>query len=473
MAVFASWSLLPAELRLSIVDHVDPSSLLALSATSKSTRALCVPRVFKSVNIACFPSLQEFLACVPPSYLTYIREMGVCTSDTPISSRRSLSNICIGTGTPRSDALIRLLSGTPQLERLVLHLSGGLAPKAVPCFSSLEHLTDLSVENCEDEDDAPLSETTVVGIALAIPKLTSLSLTRITRSLQYADDVRSSVIYSSASVPLVFNDLPSSSTDPRTPQSLPTLLTIPTLRHLAIHDTHLGDMRFSSPDLPVRCALESLEIGAYAGAAPADGATWTARILARVAPTLQRLSCGAGLPAGPLAVRLPRLARVQLTPFVSPMQIPPTLAALADGGAQAVDIECLQEDIEDVVDELLAFVNDATDAGRCPFDHVRLHVKDDLGSDALAAPPEKPAALDEECSRCVQRLEGACDRAGVRVSLLGVQLAPVSAGEEGMDWESDDTAVEAYADDKVVLKRTFGIDAETLEEDAWARLEDW
>ncbi|KAI0308563.1 hypothetical protein OF83DRAFT_1180663, partial [Amylostereum chailletii] len=382
-------------------------------------------------------------------------------------------------------ALIRLLSSTPRLERLDLRLSGGLAPKALPAFASLHRLSDLSIENCEDEVDAPLSERIVVGIALALPTLHRLRLTRITRSLQYADDIYPNALLhpDTASFPFVYNDHPSPDASPSLhPHSLPSLLSIPSLRHLAIRDTHLGDVRFADHALPVHCRLQSLHIGAYEGCSPAEAARWSSAIMNHVGSDLTEAVLGAGLPHLPRApLSLPHLRKLRLTPCVAPSHIPSTLAAALDAGSpiEHLDVECLQEDIEDVADELASFLQVLPRPS--PLKHIHLRVLEDLAEDILALPSGEDIVLDADAARCVRTLVARAEDADVRLALLGA-CAP---GEREKDWESDEGTVvdenehgrERDVDmdlDKAALRAAaVGVGMDLVEEDAWARSVVW
>jgi len=90
---------------------------------------------------------------VLPSYGIFVRKLDVSTRFAPPSPESPSSAV---PQTPRTDALVRLLAAVPRLERLSLHLSGGLAPHVIPAFAHLTELRELEMENCDDEIDVPL-----------------------------------------------------------------------------------------------------------------------------------------------------------------------------------------------------------------------------------------------------------------------------------------------------------------------------
>ncbi|KAI0053193.1 hypothetical protein FA95DRAFT_1552686 [Auriscalpium vulgare] len=376
MSRHASWNALPSEMRLAIVDLLEHDALAALSLASRANHTLCLPALFHTVSAPSFAALQAFLHHVPPAYGAYIHHLDICTrflSPSPVVVPPS------SPGTPRSDAVVRLLERAPRLERLHLRLAGGLAPHALAAFPALTRLSDLSIENCDEEDSAPLSERTVVAIALSLPSLRRLSLTRITRSL-------------CPGVPAAFPSIP---TDPAN-LILPSLLTIPSLRHLAIKDTHLGDPRFAS-ELPT-APLESLELGAYDCLSPTENAANAARILSRVGPSLCRLVLSSALPASTAPFVFPALTSVRLTPLVSPSNIPDTLRSLR-APMKIIHLQTLPDDLEDVCEAL-----EECEAGQWAL---HLGVLRALEGDVLAGDDKEDVVLDENARDAIRRLEGA------------------------------------------------------------------
>ncbi|VDC07385.1 unnamed protein product [Peniophora sp. CBMAI 1063] len=415
------WSSLPAELHLAVLDHLDVDDVVPLSTVSKASRALTMPRIFQAVAIRSFHGLQAFLTNVPHSYGRFIRQLDVCTQGAILpfgNDTEPLASTSKSTSSPRTDALIELLARTPQIQRLTLRVSEGLHPKIAPSFKGLDDLISLKIENCDDEENAPLSESVVTAIALAIPKLEELSLTRITRTM-HPDEYASAYTSSYELFPAILDEHATPT------HRLPALFSIPTLRHLAIHDTHLGDPLFSSPDLATSGTLEHLELGAYTHTSPEQNAEWHGHILERAGPRLTHLALGAGIPTLPSgALCLPHLSSARMTSSVSPMLIPSTLGSLATAQVQAplqLDMECEVMDFEDVVDELAMFMEDAPEA--CTFADVRVHIVESEGSfpddGPMGAVTPGTRELDDEDTRRLRDLEDACERVGTRVRVLG------------------------------------------------------
>ncbi|KZV76691.1 hypothetical protein PENSPDRAFT_646138 [Peniophora sp. CONT] len=443
-----NWTELPAELHLAVLDHLDVESLLPFSTVSKDSRSLAVPRIFRTVTIRSFDGLQAFLSTVPVSYGRFIHELDVCTTGSILPCQNTTEPLASSSGSgaagsPRTDALIDLLSRTPRLQRLTLRLSEGLHPKIAPSFETLDDLISLKIENCDDEEKAPLSESTVTAVALAVPKLEELSLTRITRTM-HPDEYASSYTSSYDLFPAILDEQATST------HRLPALLTIPTLRHLAIHDTHLGDPLFTSPDLTTTSKLEHLELGAYTHASPEQNAEWHGHLLERAGPHLTHLTLGAGIPPLPTgALHLPKLFSARLTSSVSPLLIPSTLGSLAQASAplqiHTLDMECLAIDFEDVVDELAMYMDSAPEEG-CTFVDVRVHIAECEESDEVPMDVDVPRELDDENSRRLRGLEDACVRAGARVTVVG------ATASLGVVPTAPSRPIEVATDEFVVVK---------------------
>ena len=263
----------------------------------------------------------------------------------------------------------------------------------------------------------------MTAIALAIPRLEELTLTRITRSM-HPDDYPAATTSSYELFPAILDVNATSS------HRLPALLSIPTLRHLAIHDTHLGDPLFSRPELAACGNLQHLELGAYTHASPEQNAEWHGHILERAGPHLTRISLGAGIPPLPSgAIHLPHLVSVRITSSVSPMLIPSTLGSLVQAQAQAplqLDLECEAMDFEDVVDELAMYMDEAPQDG-CTFADVRVNIVES----EMSFPDDAPIStvtpgtreLGDENTRRLRGLEDACERAGARVTVFGASTS--------------------------------------------------
>lgn len=83
--------------------------------------------------------MTSFLAHVPRSYGHHVRRLDLCTD-----IRHGGSTIDINRH-PRTEALISLLNISTRLETLSLRLGDGLATYAIPFFSRLKHLKELSI----------------------------------------------------------------------------------------------------------------------------------------------------------------------------------------------------------------------------------------------------------------------------------------------------------------------------------------
>jgi hypothetical protein len=265
-------------------------------------------------------------------------------------------------------------------------------------------------------------------------------------------------------------------TDPNTDDSpclattatLPNLLSIPSLRHLAIHNTFLGNPLFASADLPVRCQLDSLEIGAFENASPVENARWGTHLLQRAGSHLRSVALSSGIVSStaerPLSLSLPSLERVRLTPIFSPSHLPSTLrtlaaAASAGGHLRHIHVECLTVDLEDVCEELSECVEHVNGG---PY-NLKLRVFPALEGDVLAERPVTsdgvPAhsLLDENAQGALSRLEDAFTSAGAPISILGSNL--LQQEDEEQDWDDltvvDESAVGMEMKGTVVMEEPW------------------
>ena len=285
----------------------------------------------------------------------------------------------------------------------------------------------------------------MVAIALALPNLKSLSISRVGRALPPCPigtwhsprDTRS------RTTDLDGSPCPAAST-------LPSLFAIPSLRHLAIHNTFLGNPLFASADLAVRCQLDSIEIGAFENASPTENARWGTHILQRVGSHLRSAVLSSGIVASSDRLSLPALERVRLTPIFSPSHLPSTLRMLAgatpSGCLRHIHVECLAVDLEDVCEELSECVEHVNGG---PY-NLKLRVFPALDGDVLAA--EHPVtsdgcvpvhSLDKNAQDALSRLEAAFSSAGAPISIMGSNV--LQQEDEELDWDDltvvDETAV--------------------------------
>jgi hypothetical protein len=241
--------------------------------------------------------------------------------------------------------------------------------------------------------------------------------------------------------------------------TLPNLLSIPSLRHLAIHNTFLGNPLFGSADLAVRCQLESLEIGAFENASPTENARWGTQILQRAGSQLRSVVLSSGIvsTAERLSLSLPSLERVRLTPIFSPSHLPSTLrtlaaAASAGGCLRHIHVECLTVDLEDVCEELSECVEHVNGG---PY-NLKLRV-----FPALEAPVTsgvRPVhSLDENAQDALSRLEDAFTSVGAPISIMGSNA--LQQEDEEQDWDDltvvDETAVGMEMKGAVVMEEPW------------------
>jgi hypothetical protein len=301
-----------------------------------------------------------------------------------------------------------------------------------------------------------------VGIALTLPNLKSLSISRIDRTFHPHVETRHNSPPPHDTPTFLANGIPKTA-----PAILPSLFSIPTLRHLAIHNTWLGDPLFASADLPIQSQLETLEIGAFESASPAENARWCTQILHCAGSHVRNATLGSGIipTIGPLS--LPLLERVCLTPLFSPALLPSTLRVLAEacGSLRHIHVECLTVDLEDVCEELSECVEHVNGG---PY-NLKLRVFPALQCDTLVDHPASSdcvpvASLDKNAQDALSRLEDAFTSAGTPISIIGSN-APEQADEQ-QDWDGL-TVVDETAVSSMEIKGT------TLAEYPWVQVGAW
>jgi hypothetical protein len=193
-----------------------------------------------------------------------------------------------------------------------------------------------------------------VAIAASVPDLRYLSLDRVSRSTLHASDLVGKYY---PFVPLVRGD----DDIPDHPVlgselSLPSLLSISSLRQLTIRDTHLGDPRWATA--PVACRLEMLDLGACSHEPDAPNRLATERIMTAVGPSLDSFSLATALsPDSPTKTPLPRLRRLHISPFFPVGEVVDTMAALAGSPIEALSVQCFADDVADACGALQAFLS--------------------------------------------------------------------------------------------------------------------
>ncbi|KAG6884792.1 hypothetical protein C0993_008282 [Termitomyces sp. T159_Od127] len=333
MSSYSTWHSLPNEIKLAVVDNLDLATARVFSKVDFQTYKICVPSIFKSVNLDCLDQLQRFLENVPPS------------NDEPFVHPRVVS-----------DAVLSILIASPRLRKLALRMAGSLDKSVITPFAYLQDLRSLTIANCGDEGHSPLSERIVVSIALMTPSLEQLSLDRITRSKLHAPELEGMYPY----VPLVLGD----DDIPDHPiigseLSLPSLLQIPTLKKLTIRDTHLGDNRWTT--IPVACRLEVLDLGSCYHETEEFNRLCTERIMAAVGPTVDEFSLTTSVSdtvfSLPAATPLPRLRKLHISPFFPVDSVVDTMSNLAGSPIESLSMQCYEDDVVDVCSALEDFLS--------------------------------------------------------------------------------------------------------------------
>ncbi|EMD42197.1 hypothetical protein CERSUDRAFT_110738 [Gelatoporia subvermispora B] len=344
------WYTLPAEMKLSVVDHLDLDDVKALALVNKQAYHLCVPSKFRSVRITSLEALQSYLSEVPAAYNQYIHRLYISTKH---KNERDLSY----SRTAATLAVTQLLSSCSQVEQLTLSLAGSLTKAVIPCFGKMPYLTNLCINHCGDEQRTPLSERLIVSIAAATPKLSHLSLDRITRSMMHAPELVGKPPF----IPLVAGDEdipdhPVLGSELR----LPSLLRIPTLKKLRIRDTHLGDPLWASTT--VSCSLEMLDLGSCYHVSPEFNRTCTERIMGNVGHTVDDFTL-----SSPLSTKvadyskdkenpLKRLRKIHLTPLFPVENIVDTLETFSESPVEQLSVQCHEDDVEDFCTALESFL---------------------------------------------------------------------------------------------------------------------
>ncbi|KAI0305121.1 hypothetical protein B0F90DRAFT_1701472 [Multifurca ochricompacta] len=420
------WLTLPVEIQLTITQLLDINALHSLSLVSHHNYTLCLPALYNSVTLSSLAKLQCFLDHVSVHQASHIRTLHITTTGPfdlldPLTQQATCS-----------DALRRLISITPRLTTLSLHLSTELSPSAISSFSTLDQLSDLSIEPCQEDaiHSSSLTERTVMAIALALPNLKSLSISRITRALPCHSDPRHSP---PSTTPTDTSSLLAGGNLHPAPPILPSLFSIPTLTHLAIHNTFLGDPLFASADLAIRSNLDTLEIGAFENAAPAENARWATHILQRAGSNLRGLVLSSGILLPTENLSLPALE------------------------------QCLTVDIEDVCEELSECVEHVNGG---PY-NLKLRLFPALEGDILAEHPVTSdcvpvASLDKNAQDALSRLEVAFSSAGAPISIVGTNPEVLQQEEEEQDW-----------DDLTVVDEIMDIKGSDMTDDPWVQVGAW
>ncbi|KAG6821130.1 hypothetical protein H0H93_006469 [Arthromyces matolae] len=348
-----TWHTLPNELKLAVMDNLDPNTTKIFSQVDMQTYSLSIPVLFRSVKLDDLGKLLRFLDNVPRTYCHHIRELDLCTTRSQTSTdNQSPSQF------PRaaSDAVLSLLVASSRLIKLTFRMAGSLDKSVIMPFAYLKELKILTIANCSEEEHSPLSERLVVSIAATTPNLEQLSLDRITRSKLHASELEGTYPF----IPLVTGD----DDVPNHPilgsdLSLPSLLRIPSLKKLTIRDSHLGDTRWAT--VPVACHLEVLDLGTCYHESEEFNAVCTQRIMTAVGPTVDEFSLTTSVSdtvfATSTATPLPRLRKLHISPFFPVDSVVDTMSNLAGSPIESLSMQCYEDDVVDVCSALEDFLS--------------------------------------------------------------------------------------------------------------------
>ncbi|TBU46113.1 hypothetical protein BD309DRAFT_1008233 [Dichomitus squalens] len=367
----ACWTVLPAEMKLSIVDQLDLHDVHAFSKVSHECYQLSVPALFRCVNIRSAEALHQYAISVPKSYNRHIRQLTICTKRAKAQQKASPSSPPIRV----TDALTEVLPYCTQVEQLTLSLAASLAKAVIPCFEELSALDSLCIDHCGDEARFPLgisahrSERLIVSIAASVPNLRHLSLDRVTRSALHAPDL----VGARPFVPVVRGD----DDIPDHPVlghelRLPSLLRLPVLKSLRIRDTHLGDPHWATT--PVACSLEILDLGSCYHESHDYNRICTERIMGTIGHTVDECALNTALTPQTFAHAKPdtprplkKLRKVHLTPLFPVENVVDTLATLSDSPVESLSVECHKDDVVDMCSALEDFLNLRVQRGQTGF----------------------------------------------------------------------------------------------------------
>ncbi|KAH8115963.1 hypothetical protein DFH11DRAFT_1583168 [Phellopilus nigrolimitatus] len=366
-----NWPRLPLEMKLTVLEHLSLFDVWSCSRVDRENYSVCLPILFRTVNLPTYDALLNFLSTVPSHHYAFIHDLSICTGSST-DDLRNYDAFDPPISPEISAAVAALLSHCTSLESLSLSVYGSFPPEVIlPVFKGLERVRRFRLENLAQEEVKPLSERLAVSLAFSLPLLEDLSLTRITRSAIHAPE-------------LLCTNVPCVQRDECVPAHpllgdelrLPQLFRLPNLKRLRLRDTHLGDPQWAGPEL-VCCPLEVLDLGSCAYVSPSANEMHTARILARApssittcaltslppsspSPPPTSHSLAQNLPSrtgnlgntpntatsaaseapSPSVPRLPHLRTLHLTPLVPTSALGATLAQPALAGSPVHTLAC-------------------------------------------------------------------------------------------------------------------------------------
>ncbi|KAF7797577.1 hypothetical protein EIP86_008777 [Pleurotus ostreatoroseus] len=244
-----------------------------------------------------------------------------------------------------SPVLIKILTQCTQVERLTLELAEFHSKTLIPCFEHLARLTHLAITHTGDIRTVPLSERLVVSIAASVPNLYELSIQKVGRSAFNASDLIEAGLY--AQVVLRDTDIPPHALL-GADLSLPSLLRLPTLKRLRIHDTDLGDPQWVLT--PISCSLELLDLSNRDFEPSERDHVFAEHIVGKVGHTVEELCLSSPISKGMFSLAsvtetpLKHLRRLRLTSLFPVEKILDTLETLSGSPVEEVHVHCRDED---------------------------------------------------------------------------------------------------------------------------------
>jgi len=268
------------------------------------------------------------------------------------------------------------------------------------------------------------SERLAVSIAATVPKLEQLSLDRISRSKIHAPDLDGVYPF----VPLVLGD----DDIPNHPilgsdLSLPSLLSIPTLRKLVIRDTHLGDPRWATA--PIACHLEVLDLGSCYHQNDDYNRVCTERIMSAVGRTVDEFSLTTSVSdsvfSKPEVTPLPRLRKLHISPFFPVDSVVDTMSNLAGSPIEKLSMQCYEDDVVDVCSALEDFLSLRVERG--PEFYDKLESIDVFVAGVEQRGSGEDGEEDEERGAAIRRLQEYCRDLRLASSVAKAACDPVDA----------------------------------------------
>jgi hypothetical protein len=159
---------------------------------------------------------------------------------------------------------------------------------------------------------------------------------------------------------------------------LPSLLRIPTLTHLVIRDTHLGDPRWATT--PVACNIELLDVRSCCHETEEMNKACIERIMTAVGRTVNGLSIDTAV--APPPEPLPRLRKLYISEFHPVDSVIDTISNLSASPIESLSMQCFEDDVVDVCSALQEFLSLRVERGSEFFEklsRIDLKIANDSG----------------------------------------------------------------------------------------------